>query len=46
MAVIGKLRKHSALIVILVGIAIAGFVLQDLFRKSGSGRSSNEIFAK
>lgn len=45
MAIIGKLRKHSALIVILVGVAIAGFVLQDLFRKSGRGRGT-EIFAK
>ncbi|HNZ42553.1 MAG TPA: peptidylprolyl isomerase [Bacteroidales bacterium] len=46
MAVIGKLRKHSALIVILVGIAIAGFVLQDLFTGGKGGRRSNEIFAK
>lgn len=46
MAIIGKLRKHSALIVILVGVAIAGFVLQDLFRKNGSGRGSIDTFAK
>jgi len=45
MAVIGKLRKHSALIVILVGIAIAGFVLQDLFRKSGNNRGGPDHFA-
>lgn len=46
MAIIGRLRKHSALIVILVGVAIAGFVLQDLFRKSGRGRGGADTFAK
>jgi len=46
MAIIGRLRKHSALIVILVGVAIAGFVLQDLFRKGGGGRGGSDIFAK
>lgn len=45
MAIIGKLRKHSALIVILIGVAIAGFVLQDLFRKQGGGRGSVDKFA-
>lgn len=29
MAVIGKIRKHSALIVAAIGIAILGFVIQD-----------------
>jgi len=37
MAVIGSIRKHSALAVIIVGIAIAAFVLSDLFKQ---GRSS------
>lgn len=45
MAVIGRIRKHSALLVIVIGVALAGFVLQDLFRKGGGGRSS-QIFAK
>ncbi|MBU2651167.1 MAG: SurA N-terminal domain-containing protein [Bacteroidetes bacterium] len=31
MAVIGRIRKHSGLAVILVGVAIAAFVLSDLF---------------
>ncbi len=43
MAIIGKLRKHSALIVILIGVAIAGFVLQDLFRKSGRGNGPDKF---
>lgn len=31
MAIISKIRKRSGLLVILIGIAIAGFVLQDAF---------------
>jgi peptidyl-prolyl cis-trans isomerase D len=45
MAVIGRIRKHSGLLIILIGLALAGFVLQDFFRKSGSGRKS-QIFVK
>ena len=29
MAVIGNIRKHSALLVIVIGIALAAFVLGD-----------------
>lgn len=32
MAIIGKIRKHSGLAVIFVGVAIAAFVMSDLFR--------------
>ncbi len=32
MAIIGKIRKRSGLLIILIGIAIAGFVLQDAFK--------------
>lgn len=39
MALIGTIRKHSALAVILIGIAIAAFILSDLF----SGRSGRGI---
>ncbi len=45
MAIIGRIRKHSGLLIILIGIALAGFVLQDFFRKGGSG-NKNQIFAK
>ncbi len=45
MAIIGRIRKHSALLVILIGVALGGFVLQDLFRKSGGGRKT-QLFAK
>lgn len=39
MAVIGTIRKHSALAVILVGVAIAAFIVSDLFSgKRGRGR--------
>jgi peptidyl-prolyl cis-trans isomerase D len=40
MAVIGTLRKHSALAVILVGVAIGAFIVSDLFTgKRGSKHS-------
>ncbi len=38
MAIIGKIRKHSALAVILIGVAIAAFIISDLF--TGRGRNS------
>jgi len=34
MAIIGKIRKRSGLLIILIGVAIAGFVLQDAFKGS------------
>jgi peptidyl-prolyl cis-trans isomerase D len=40
MALIGTIRKHSALAVILVGVAISAFIVSDLFTgKRGSKRS-------
>lgn len=39
MAVIGTIRKHSALAVILVGVAIGAFIVSDLF--TGKGRNNN-----
>jgi peptidyl-prolyl cis-trans isomerase D len=39
MAIIGKIRKHSALAVILIGVAIAAFIISDLF----TGRGNNSI---
>jgi peptidyl-prolyl cis-trans isomerase D len=40
MAVIGKIRKHSGLLVIVIGVALAAFVLGDFF-KSSPQRSNN-----
>ena len=40
MAIIGKLRNYSKLLVIIVGIAIAGFVLGDFMRKNPSKQSN------
>ncbi|MFZ4399497.1 MAG: SurA N-terminal domain-containing protein [Bacteroidales bacterium] len=34
MAIIGTIRKRSGLLIILIGIAIAGFVLQDAFKST------------
>ena len=40
MALIGTIRKHSALAVILIGVAIGAFIVSDLFTgKRGSGNS-------
>jgi len=44
MALIGTIRKHSALAVILIGVAITAFIVSDLFTgKSGSGNSVPSI---
>ncbi|MBI2968966.1 MAG: peptidylprolyl isomerase [Bacteroidetes bacterium] len=37
MAVIGKIRRHSALIIALVGLSMASFVLSDLFKGNFGG---------
>jgi peptidyl-prolyl cis-trans isomerase D len=41
MAIIGRIRKHSSLAVIIVGVAIAAFVLSDLFK--GGGRQNPPV---
>ena len=41
MAIIGTIRKHSALAVILVGVAITAFIVSDLF--SGKRGGSNKV---
>ncbi len=43
MAVIGRIRKYSGFLIIVIGVALAGFVMQDFFRKSGSGKGNNEF---
>lgn len=40
MALIGTIRKHSALAVILVGVAIAAFIVSDLFTGKRGSRNS------
>lgn len=41
MAIIGNIRKHSGLVVILVGVAIAAFVIGDFSK--GQGRGTTDI---
>jgi peptidyl-prolyl cis-trans isomerase D len=41
MAVIGKIRKHSGLAVIIIGVAIAAFIIGDFSKQNGQG--SNDI---
>ncbi|MCX6278154.1 MAG: SurA N-terminal domain-containing protein [Bacteroidetes bacterium] len=41
MAIIGKIRKHSGLAVIIIGVAIAAFVIGDFGKKTKRG--SNDI---
>ncbi|MCK5838378.1 MAG: peptidylprolyl isomerase [Bacteroidales bacterium] len=38
MAVIGRIRKHSGLLLVIIGIALASFVLGDFLKPSGSGK--------
>jgi peptidyl-prolyl cis-trans isomerase D len=40
MALIGTIRKHSALAVILIGVAITAFIVSDLFSGKRGGRNS------
>lgn len=39
MAAIGRIRKHSGLLIAIIGIALAAFVLGDLFKSSGSRKN-------
>ncbi len=41
MAIIGKIRKHSGLVVIIVGVAISAFVIGDFSKKTA--RNTNDI---
>lgn len=41
MAAIGTIRKHYGLLVIIIGLALLAFVLGDLFRSTGKGRTNN-----
>jgi peptidyl-prolyl cis-trans isomerase D len=43
MALIGTIRKHSALAVILVGVAITAFIVSDLFTGRGRGGRRSQI---
>ncbi|MCF8327178.1 MAG: peptidylprolyl isomerase [Bacteroidales bacterium] len=36
MAIIGKIRSYSGLLIIVIGVALAAFVLGDLFKNSGN----------
>jgi len=41
MAAIEKIRKHSGLLIAIIGIALLAFVLQDLFQSQGRNREYN-----
>lgn len=43
MALIGSIRKHSVLVIIVIGVALAAFVLGDFLRKGPSQRPQNMI---
>jgi peptidyl-prolyl cis-trans isomerase D len=40
MAIIGKIRKHSGLAVIIIGVAIAAFVIGDFGKKQAKGTNN------
>ena len=41
MALIGKIRKRGGIITIIIGIALAAFVMGDFWRKSNKGSKHN-----
>ena len=41
MAAIEKIRRHSVLLIAIIGIALLAFVLQDLFQSQGRSREYN-----
>ena len=41
MAAIEKIRRHSGLLIAIIGIALLAFVLQDLFQSQGRNRDYN-----
>ncbi len=43
MAVIGKIRKRSGLLVVIIGVALAAFVLGDFLNPGSRRRTSNDI---
>lgn len=46
MAVIGKIRKYSGLLIVIIGVALASFVLQDLVGPKSCNRSGSTEFAQ
>lgn len=40
MAAIGRIRKNSGLLIAIIGVALAAFVLGDLFKSGGRGRQN------
>lgn len=40
MAVIGQIRKHSGLLVVIIGVALAAFVLGDFLKPSGNRQTT------
>ncbi len=45
MAAIGQIRKRSGLLIAIIGVALAAFVLGDLFKSGGQGGRQNEPVA-
>ena len=42
MAVLEKIRSHSVMLVVIIGIALAGFVIGDLFTSGRTFWSKSE----
>ena len=43
MAIIGKIRERSGLLLVIIGGAMAAFILTDLFSGRGSGRQDQVL---
>ena len=43
MAAIEKIRRHSGLLIVIIGLALLAFVLQDLFQSQGRNQEHNVV---
>ena len=43
MAVLAKIRQRSALMIVVIALALFAFIAQDLFKKGNFGKSSKDV---
>src|SRR6478752_10676854 len=43
MAVLSKIRQHSAIMIGVIALALFSFIIQDLFTKGNFGKSSKDV---
>lgn len=43
MAVLSKIRQHSAIMIGVIALALFSFIIQDLFTQGSFGKSSSDV---